>query len=90
MNELHRQMKLFVPDEERMTLIQVASEPQNKNGALKEEYDLSTQYKSLIDQGLINNINKWIGYFAANGYAESNNSLLWKNFRRTTDDSNMF
>ena len=90
MNELHRQMKLFVPDEARMTLIQVASEPQNKNGALKEEYDLSIQYKSLIDQGLINNINKWIGYFAANGHAESNNSLLWKNFRRTTDDSNMY
>lgn len=90
MNELHRQMKQFVPDEARMALIQVASEPQNKNDALKEEYDLSIQYLSLIDQGVLNGNNKWIGYFAANGHAGSNNSLLWKNYRRITDDSNIY
>lgn len=47
-------MKLFVPDEARMALIQAASEPQNRNDALKEEYDFSIQYNSFIDHGLIN------------------------------------
>lgn len=87
---LYEEMAQLFPANAMIPILQVVSEEPSGLYSLEAQYDLSIQYQSLLDKGVVSSANKAIFYYTANGHAGVCENLLHRQCVRDASASNIY